>query len=181
VVGSSASRAGHHAEQGRRIGDRFVSSGPAVSWLCAIGTMPERLSRPSVGLMPTRPFMLAATRSSHRSRSRLPPRRDSPRPLRRSRSWTPRIAVERVRILRLPAATAPATRGMRSIRKFAHSLRFVFAEESRRPRRRADRRRVCWRLANRTPYQRPVRAHRDPRQDEPERVGELSIDAFLDG
>src|SRR5437868_14304554 len=27
--------------------------GPAVSWLCAIGTMPVRLTRPSVGLMPT--------------------------------------------------------------------------------------------------------------------------------
>src|SRR5581483_6708017 len=27
--------------------------GPAVSWLCAIGTIPARLSRPSVGLMPT--------------------------------------------------------------------------------------------------------------------------------
>src|SRR3954464_2004294 len=27
--------------------------GPAVSWLCAIGMMPVRLTRPSVGLMPT--------------------------------------------------------------------------------------------------------------------------------
>ncbi len=27
--------------------------GPAVSWLCEIGTMPLRLNRPSVGLMPT--------------------------------------------------------------------------------------------------------------------------------
>src|SRR5439155_4007547 len=30
--------------------------GPAVSWLCAIGTMPDRLTRPSVGLMPTSAF-----------------------------------------------------------------------------------------------------------------------------
>src|SRR5215470_13640372 len=30
--------------------------GPAVSWLCAIGTMPARLTRPSVGLIPTRLF-----------------------------------------------------------------------------------------------------------------------------
>src|SRR5438445_698869 len=30
--------------------------GPAVSWLCAMGTMPARLTRPSVGLMPTIPF-----------------------------------------------------------------------------------------------------------------------------
>src|SRR5439155_16391919 len=27
--------------------------GPAVSWLCAIGTMPDRLIEPSVGLIPT--------------------------------------------------------------------------------------------------------------------------------
>src|SRR5262249_34606426 len=30
--------------------------GPAVSWLCAIGIIPERLMSPSVGLMPTRPL-----------------------------------------------------------------------------------------------------------------------------
>ena len=30
--------------------------GPAVSWLCEIGTMPARLTRPTVGLMPTTPF-----------------------------------------------------------------------------------------------------------------------------
>jgi hypothetical protein len=29
--------------------------GPAVSWLCAMGMMPERLTSPSVGLMPTMP------------------------------------------------------------------------------------------------------------------------------
>jgi hypothetical protein len=29
--------------------------GPAVSWLCAIGTIPERLTRPTVGLRPTSP------------------------------------------------------------------------------------------------------------------------------
>ena len=28
--------------------------GPAVSWLWAMGTIPERLTSPSVGLMPTR-------------------------------------------------------------------------------------------------------------------------------
>jgi hypothetical protein len=32
--------------------------GPAVSWLCAIGMMPCRLTRPSVGLIPTMPFAL---------------------------------------------------------------------------------------------------------------------------
>src|SRR3954453_14125565 len=29
--------------------------GPDVSWLCAIGMMPARLTRPSVGLIPTSP------------------------------------------------------------------------------------------------------------------------------
>src|SRR5262245_40136267 len=31
--------------------------GPAVSWLCAIGTMPARLTSPSVGLIPTSPLV----------------------------------------------------------------------------------------------------------------------------
>src|ERR1043165_3343056 len=30
--------------------------GPAVSWLCAIGIIPARLTRPIVGLIPTREF-----------------------------------------------------------------------------------------------------------------------------
>ncbi len=30
--------------------------GPAVSWLCAIGMMPERLTRPTVGFNPTSEF-----------------------------------------------------------------------------------------------------------------------------
>src|SRR5262249_27923286 len=32
--------------------------GPAVSWLCAMGTIPERLTSPSVGLMPTSALLL---------------------------------------------------------------------------------------------------------------------------
>src|SRR4051794_33892620 len=32
--------------------------GPAVSWLCAIGTIPVRLTSPRVGLMPTRELLL---------------------------------------------------------------------------------------------------------------------------
>ena len=36
--------------------------GPAVSWLGAIGTMPLRLTRPTVGLSPTRPFIAAGHR-----------------------------------------------------------------------------------------------------------------------
>ena len=30
--------------------------GPAPSWLCEIGTIPERLTRPTVGLIPASPF-----------------------------------------------------------------------------------------------------------------------------
>ena len=33
--------------------------GPAVSWLWLMGMMPVRATRAMVGLMPTRPFMLA--------------------------------------------------------------------------------------------------------------------------
>ncbi len=38
-------------------------SGPAVSWLWAIGTMPARLIRPTVGLTVTSPFWLAGKSS----------------------------------------------------------------------------------------------------------------------
>jgi hypothetical protein len=31
--------------------------GPAVSWLAEMGMMPERLTSPTVGLMPARPLM----------------------------------------------------------------------------------------------------------------------------
>jgi hypothetical protein len=36
-----------------------VVMGPAVSWLSEIGTMWVRLTRPTVGLKPTMPFMAA--------------------------------------------------------------------------------------------------------------------------
>ena len=36
--------------------------GPAVSWLCAIGTIPSRLTRPTVGLSPTMPVTAAGQR-----------------------------------------------------------------------------------------------------------------------
>ena len=38
--------------------------GPAPSWLCEIGIMPLRLTRPTVGLMPARPFADEGQRSS---------------------------------------------------------------------------------------------------------------------
>ena len=34
-------------------------SGPAVSWLCEIGTIPRRLTRPTVGFKPTMPLIEA--------------------------------------------------------------------------------------------------------------------------
>src|SRR5215469_14532514 len=33
--------------------------GPTVSWVCEMGTTPARLTRPTVGLMPTTPFAFA--------------------------------------------------------------------------------------------------------------------------
>ena len=33
--------------------------GPAVSWVCEMGMMPLRLTRPTVGFKPTNPFALA--------------------------------------------------------------------------------------------------------------------------
>src|SRR5271165_6892077 len=52
------------AGQGRNAASRTVRvSGPAVSWLCAIGTMPARLTSPTVGLTVTRPFWQAGDSS----------------------------------------------------------------------------------------------------------------------
>src|SRR5690606_5524941 len=36
-----------------------LAIGPAASWVCAIGMMPVREMRPSVGLIPTTPFEFA--------------------------------------------------------------------------------------------------------------------------
>src|SRR6266567_3648713 len=38
------------------------AKGPTVSWLCEIGITPARLVRPTVGLMPTTPFVEAGQR-----------------------------------------------------------------------------------------------------------------------
>ena len=86
--------------------------GPAVSWLCAIGTMPLRLTSPSVGLMPTSellfdgetidPSVSVPTAAAQRFAAAAA-----------SGARTGRIAVERVRILRQPAAAAPAARRVR--------------------------------------------------------------------
>ena len=87
--------------------------GPAVSWLWAMGTMPARLIRPSVGLMPTIPFDDDGTHHravgfrAHRQRAEVGG--DS-----RARAGTrsARIAIERVGISGEAAAAAPAAGGV---------------------------------------------------------------------
>src|SRR5438874_8624674 len=99
---------------------------PAVSWLCAIGTMPVRLTRPSVGLMPTSPIAAEG------------------------HTMDPSVSAPTPTAARFAAMAAPVLEldphGLRSNaygfftwpprplhpldecveRKFAHSLRFVF-------------------------------------------------------
>ena len=84
--------------------------GPAVSWLCEIGTMPVRLTSPTVGLMPDERVALRAGQTIEPSVS-VPmaaaarfAATAAPDPELEPR----RVAIERVGILRLPAAPAPA-------------------------------------------------------------------------
>src|SRR6188474_2471568 len=99
--------------------------GPAVSWLCEIGMMPARLTRPTVGLIPTSPLVDAGhtmdpsvsvpIAAAHRLALAAAPEPELEPQGERSRAyglrvWPPRPLqplVERVE------------------RKFAHSLRFV--------------------------------------------------------
>src|SRR5262245_9098694 len=99
--------------------------GPAVSWLAEIGMIPERETRPTVGLIPTRPFTLLGhtidpsvsvpTATTARSAAMAAPDPElEPHGLRFNayglRVWPPRALqplVERVE------------------RKFAHSLKLV--------------------------------------------------------
>src|SRR2546423_15150587 len=52
------SRESHPAKASSNIAasDTLRHIGPAVSWLCAIGIIPARLIKPSVGLIPTSEF-----------------------------------------------------------------------------------------------------------------------------
>ena len=100
--------------------------GPAVSWLCAMGTMPVRLTSPTVGLMPDKSVDVRRRHDRpvgfRADSGRREVRRDGyTGPRTRAR----RIAVERVRVARLPSASRSirSTNGVE--RKFAHSLRFV--------------------------------------------------------
>src|SRR3954447_13513043 len=99
--------------------------GPDVSWLCAIGMMPARLMRPSVGLMPTSPDADDGQRTD--------PSVSVPMPI------AARLAAIAVPVPELePQALRSSTYGFfvrppRPLqplvecvdRKFAHSLRFV--------------------------------------------------------
>ena len=88
--------------------------------------MPDRLTSPTVGLMPTRPV----TEDGHT----IEPSVSVPTPTRRevggdggarARARSAGITIESVGVLRLAAAPAPTARRLRRA-KLAHSLRFVF-------------------------------------------------------
>src|SRR5439155_13470918 len=109
--------------------------GPAVSWLCAIGIMPARLTRPSVGLMPTSPFaedgqttdpsVSVPIAAAHRLAATAPPEPElephglrssaygffvrPPRPLHPLLEWLERRFAHSLRLV-LPKMTAPASR-----------------------------------------------------------------------
>src|SRR5256886_17262358 len=109
--------------------------GPAVSWLCAIGIMPARLTRPSVGLMPTSPFaedgqttdpsVSVPIAAAHRLAATAAPEPElephglrssaygffvrPPRPLHPLLEWLERMVAHSLRLV-LPKMTAPASR-----------------------------------------------------------------------
>ena len=58
-AGSSGSAAASTLSRSAAASATERASGPAVSWAGEIGTIPVRLTRPSVGLMPTTPHALA--------------------------------------------------------------------------------------------------------------------------
>src|SRR5437667_8097249 len=100
--------------------------GPAVSWLCAMGTMPARLIRPSVGLIPTSEFAFEGQTTE--------PSVSVPTPI------AARFAAIAAPVPELePHGLRSSTYGFRVCpprplqpldewleRKFAHSLKFVF-------------------------------------------------------
>src|SRR4051794_26307785 len=99
--------------------------GPAVSCVCEIGMIPERLTRPTVGLRPTRPLTLDGHTTEPSVSVPTPPA---------ARFAAPAAAVPELE----PQAFRSSTYGFRVCpptplhpladlveRKFAHSLRFV--------------------------------------------------------
>src|ERR1700712_4462845 len=101
--------------------------GPAVSCVCEIGMIPERLTRPTVGLRPTMPQRVAgemmepsvsvpmATAQRLAATATADPELDP-------EGWRSRAEGLRVRP---PRALQPLVEG--EARKLAHSLRFVLA------------------------------------------------------
>src|SRR5882757_8574479 len=109
--------------------------GPAVSWLCDIGTMPRRLTRPTVGFKPTMPLIEAGltidpsvsvpTAAAQRfaetatAEPELEPdgvrsvaygfRHWPPRPLQPLKLWVERKLAHSLKFV-LPKITAPAAR-----------------------------------------------------------------------
>ena len=87
-------------------------SGPAVSWLAEIGTMPVRLTRPIVGFNPTMPQapagqLMEPSVSVPSASGARPAATPAPEPGRR----TAGAAVESERVPRLPSDGAPPARG----------------------------------------------------------------------
>ena len=100
--------------------------GPAVSWLCEIGTMPVRLTRPTVGLMPTSPLTCDG--------DTIEPSVSVPTPAAARFAATatavPELEPEGLRSSAYALRVCPP-RALQPLdecvdRKFAHSLRFVF-------------------------------------------------------
>src|SRR5437763_7939153 len=109
--------------------------GPAVSWLCAMGMTPARLTRPSVGLIPTieqqvegdtmEPSVSVPMAAAHRLAATATPepelepegvrssayglRHWPPRPLQPLEEWLDRMFAHSLRFA-LPSTTAPALR-----------------------------------------------------------------------
>ena len=119
----------------RATSSRCGPSGPAVSWLCAMGMMPSWATSPSVGFSPTMPLLPAGRRSSRRFPCRSPAaHRFAGGAYRRSPSWSRTdpssrhvgIAGEAPRALQPFKIQVRVNNGLRDEpRKFAHSERFA--------------------------------------------------------
>ena len=108
--------------------------GPAVSCVCEIGMMPERLTRPSVGLMPTRPLAVEG--------QTIEPSVSVPTPTPRGWRRSPRRCPSSTRTALRSSAYGFRTCPPRALqplvdlveRKFAHSLSWSCRGSRRRPR-----------------------------------------------
>ena len=116
--------------------------GPAVSWLCAMGMMPARLTRPSVGLMPTRPVAFEGHTIEPSVSVPMAAAPGWPPPPCPSPSWT-RRGCGRARRGCGTARRGPTSR-TRTCRADVGPLAHVgLAQQDRRPPRAGARRRCC--------------------------------------